>query len=79
MLDRLLDGARRGRGGVLVVHGEAGIGKTASLKYAIASADGFRASATNGIEVEMELPFAALHQICSPFLADLDAPATASA
>ena len=35
VLDRLLDGARGGRGGVLVVHGEAGVGKTALLEYAV--------------------------------------------
>ena len=40
VLDRLLDGARGGRGGVLVVHGEAGVGKTALLEYAVEAARG---------------------------------------
>src|SRR4051812_10626997 len=65
VLDRLLDG---GRGGVLVVHGEAGVGKTALLEYAIEAAHEFRIARTSGVEAEMELPFAAAQQLCSPFL-----------
>jgi DNA-binding CsgD family transcriptional regulator len=68
VLDRLLDGVRAGRGGVLVVHGEAGVGKTALLEYAIDAASGFRIARASGIEAEMELPFAAVQQLCSPFL-----------
>ena len=67
-LDRLLDGARSGRGGVLVVRGEAGVGKTALLEYAIEAAREFRIARTAGVEAEMELPFAAAQQLCSPFL-----------
>jgi predicted ATPase len=63
VLDRLLDG---GRGGVLVVHGEAGVGKTALLEYAVEAARGFRIARTSGVEAEMELPFAAAQQLCSP-------------
>jgi DNA-binding CsgD family transcriptional regulator len=66
-LDRLLDGVRGGRGGVLVVHGEAGVGKTALLDYAVEAGRGFRAARTLGVEAEMELPFAAVQQLCSPF------------
>jgi DNA-binding CsgD family transcriptional regulator len=66
VLDRLLDGVRGGRGGVLVVHGEAGVGKTALLEYAIEAAREFRIARTSGVEAEMELPFAAVQQLCSP-------------
>ena len=72
VLDRLLDGVRGGRGGVLVVDGEAGVGKTALLEYAVEAARGFRIARTSGIEAEMELPFAAVQQLCSPFLDLLD-------
>jgi RNA polymerase sigma factor (sigma-70 family) len=65
VLNRLL----RGRsGGVLVVHGEAGVGKTALLEYAIEAGREFRVARTSGVEAEMELPFAALQQLCSSFL-----------
>jgi DNA-binding CsgD family transcriptional regulator len=66
VLDGLLDGARAGQGGVLVVRGEAGIGKTALLDYAIESAGDLRVLRAVGVEAEMELPFAALHQLCGP-------------
>jgi hypothetical protein len=67
MIDRLLDGALEGRGGVVVVHGEAGVGKTALLEYTVAAARRFRIARTVGVEAEMELPFAAVQQLCSPF------------
>src|ERR1700745_4156670 len=62
--DRLL-GA--GRGGVLVVHGEPGVGKTALLEYAAQAGHEFRIARTSGVEAEMELAFAAAQQLCSPF------------
>lgn len=65
-LDRLLATVRGGRGGGLVLRGEAGMGKTALLKYGIASASGFRVERAVGIESEMELPYAALQQFCAP-------------
>ena len=68
VLDRLLNAVRAGRGGVLVVHGEAGVGKTALLEYAAEAGPEFRVARTSGVEGEMELPFAALQQLCSPFL-----------
>jgi DNA-binding CsgD family transcriptional regulator len=68
VLDRLLDTARNGRGAVLVVHGDAGVGKTALLDYAVAAAADFRVARTVGVEGEMEFAFAALQQLCSPSL-----------
>jgi DNA-binding CsgD family transcriptional regulator len=68
VLDRLLDGARAGHSGVLVLNGEAGVGKSALLDYAIASAPDLRVLRAVGVESEMELAFAALHQLCAPVL-----------
>jgi DNA-binding CsgD family transcriptional regulator len=65
-LDGLLDDARAGRSGVLVLRGEAGIGKTALLEHAIDSAPDFTLLRAVGVESEMELAFAALHQLCAP-------------
>ena len=67
VFDRLLDGARGGHGGVLLVHGEAGVGKTALLQYAAEAGREFRIMQTSGVEAEMELPFAAVQQLCAPF------------
>jgi DNA-binding CsgD family transcriptional regulator len=67
-LERLLAGVRDGRGGVLVVHGEAGVGKTALLEYSAQAGRDFRFGRTVGVEAEMEIPFAAAQQLCSPFL-----------
>jgi len=66
VLDRVLEGAREGRGGVLAVYGEPGVGKTALLEYSIEAGRNFRISRTSGVEGEMELAFAALQQLCSP-------------
>src|SRR3954449_7123574 len=71
-LDGLLDHARVGRSGVLVVRGDAGVGKTALLEHAIASASDVRLLRTVGVESEMELPFAALHHSCAPILDFVD-------
>src|SRR4051812_9895462 len=67
-LDRLLHAARGGDGGALLVHGEPGVGKTALLDYAVGAGSGFGVARTVGVEGEMELAFAALQQMCSPFL-----------
>jgi DNA-binding CsgD family transcriptional regulator len=72
VFDGLIDGARGGRSGVLVVRGEAGVGKTALLEYAIESASDLRAVRAVGAESERELAFAALHQLCAPMLGRLD-------
>jgi DNA-binding CsgD family transcriptional regulator len=68
VLGRLLRAGRNGEGGVLVVHGEAGVGKTALLEWAIEEAREFRILRTVGAEGEMELPYAALQQLCAPIL-----------
>src|ERR1700731_74543 len=68
VLGRLLDAARDGDGGVLVVHGEPGVGKTALLEWTVEEGRQLRVLRTIGVEGEMELPFAALQQLCSPIL-----------
>src|SRR6476469_7923070 len=68
VLDRVLDDARRGDGGVLVVHGDPGVGKTALLEWVVARGAQLQILRTVGVEGEMELPFAALQQLCSPIL-----------
>jgi DNA-binding CsgD family transcriptional regulator len=71
-LDRLLEGARERRSGVLVLLGEAGIGKTALLEYAVASASDLTLLRAMGVESEMELAYAALHQLLVPMLDGLE-------
>jgi len=56
---------------VLVLRGEPGIGKTALLGYAAKRAAGFQVVRAAGVESEMELPFASLHQLCGPMLGGL--------
>jgi predicted ATPase len=65
---RLFHEALSGRGGALVLRGEAGIGKTALVAHALRDAHGIQTLLTAGAEFEMELPFAALHQLCAPVL-----------
>src|SRR3954469_11124724 len=72
ILDRLLAAAARGESGVLVITGEPGVGKTALINHAVASASGFRVARAVGVESEGELAFAALHQLCAPLLDRLD-------
>jgi AAA ATPase domain len=67
-LERLLADARRSRSGVLVVRGEAGVGKSALLGHAAGRADGMAVLRASGVESEAELPFAALHQLLRPVL-----------
>ena len=68
VLDRLLEDVRGGRSAVLVLRGEAGVGKTALLHYCARQASGFRVASVAGVESEMELPFAALQQLCASML-----------
>ncbi len=67
-LDALLDAVRGGRSAALVLRGEAGIGKTALLDYAVAEAHGFQVARAIGVQSEMELAYAGLHQLCIPLL-----------
>jgi hypothetical protein len=73
-VDRLFDRARAGNSAVLVVRGEPGIGKTALLDYAVsrAAASDLRVVRAWGVESEMELAFAGLHQLCGPLLGRLE-------
>ncbi|MFD0020254.1 AAA family ATPase [Streptomyces sp. NPDC058382] len=70
-LRELIDAARAGRGGALVLGGEAGIGKSTLLEHAAGAASGFRVLRAGGSQLEAELPFAALHQLCLPVLGHL--------
>ena len=72
VLDELLTAARTGRSGTLVLRGDAGIGKTALLGYAIGSSSDVLVLRAVGVEADMELPFAALHQLCGPMLDRVD-------
>jgi DNA-binding CsgD family transcriptional regulator len=71
-LNRLLDKVRGGESAALVVRGEAGIGKTALLEHCAGQASGFHIFRVAGMQSEMELPFAGLHQLCAPMLADIE-------
>jgi DNA-binding CsgD family transcriptional regulator len=71
-LERLLREVRDGHSGVLVIRGEAGVGKSALLRHLAHEATGFRIAQIAGVESEMELPFAGLHQLCGPMLGRLD-------
>ena len=73
VLDRLLATVSGGQSAVLVIRGEAGIGKSALLRYAARAASDFRVAQVTGAEAEMELPFAGIHQLCAPLLDRLDA------
>jgi DNA-binding CsgD family transcriptional regulator len=71
-LDRLLTEAFAGQSGVLVLRGEAGIGKTALLDHLIDRAAGSRILRARGVESEMELAYSGLHQLCRSLLDRLD-------
>lgn len=72
VIDRFVNAVLAGQSQVLVVHGEAGVGKTALLGYLTDQATGCRVLPTVAVQSEMELPFAGLHQMCSPLLDRLD-------
>ena len=67
-----MENVRAGQSRVLVLRGEAGVGKTALLEYLLERASGCRVARAAGVESEMELPFAGLHQLCAPMLDRLE-------
>ena len=71
-LDALVADVRRGEGRSLVLRGEAGIGKTALLEYLVGSASDMTLARAVGVESEMELAYASLHQLCGPMLEPLE-------
>jgi DNA-binding CsgD family transcriptional regulator len=70
-IDELVEGALAGESGVLIVRGEAGIGKSALLDYAAARADGMELLTTAGVEAEADLAFAGLYGLLRPILGRL--------
>jgi DNA-binding CsgD family transcriptional regulator len=72
VLDELLDAVRRSQGRALVLRGDPGVGKTALLDFAAGLAGDFRVVRVSGVESEMELAFAGLHQLCAPLLDGLE-------
>ena len=71
-LDRLLTDALAGRSQVIVVRGEAGVGKSALLRYLTEQVAGWTVATAVGVESEMELAHSGLHQLCVPMLDHLD-------
>jgi DNA-binding CsgD family transcriptional regulator len=68
VLDRLLTDVRTRQSRVMVIRGEAGVGKTALLEYVAMNSSGCRVVRAAGVESEMELAYAGLHQLCAPML-----------
>src|SRR3954469_14540902 len=71
-LDRQLERVRAGHSSVRVLRGEAGGGKTALLEYVAERGSGCCIARTAGVQSEMELAFAGLHQLCAPLVDGLD-------
>ena len=65
---RLVDDARAGRGGALLVHGDPGVGKSALLEDVAGSVTGVTVLRTRGVEPEAPLPFAALQRLLRPVM-----------
>jgi DNA-binding CsgD family transcriptional regulator len=72
VLHRLVETVRAGESRAIVVSGPAGVGKTALLDYVAEQVSGCRVVRAAGVQSEMELPFAALHQVCMPLLGNLE-------
>jgi DNA-binding CsgD family transcriptional regulator len=72
VLDRLVEAVRAGESRALVVRGEPGVGKTSLLEYVVDHAPGCLVASAAGVQSEMELAFAGVHQLCAPMLDHLD-------
>ena len=72
LLDRLVDAVRAGESRVLAIRGDPGVGKTVLLDYLVGRARGCRVTRATGVQSEMELAFAGLHQLCASMLDHLD-------
>ena len=70
-IDRLLEDVRAGQSRVLVLRGDAGVGKTELLEYLVSRASGCRIERSAGVECEMELAYSGLHQLCAPMQSGL--------
>jgi len=68
VLDQFVDGVRAGEGRALVMLGEPGVGKTVLLDYLVGRATGCQVARVAGVQSEMELAFAGVHQLCAPML-----------
>jgi DNA-binding NarL/FixJ family response regulator len=73
MLDALLEDLRGGRSRTLVIEGEAGVGKSALIDDFVSRATGCKISRIVAVQLETELPYAALHQVCAPIVDLLEA------
>jgi hypothetical protein len=71
-IDRVLESGRQGCGAALMLRGEPGVGKTALLSYAREGATGYRVLMATAVETEVDLPFAALHQLLGKELGRVD-------
>ena len=72
VFDQLINAVRAGESRVLVVRGDPGVGKTVLLDYLVSRAPGCRVARAVGVQSEMELVFAGLHQLCAPMLDHLE-------
>jgi hypothetical protein len=72
VLGTLIEAVRSGESQVLVIRGESGVGKSALVDYVAEQASGRRVVRALGVQSEMELAFAGLHQLCAPMLNRLD-------
>ena len=72
MIRDLLENARAGMGGALVLRGDAGVGKSSLLEQAIESAPDLQVLRVTAVESEMAMGFAAIHQLTRPLVAAVE-------